>query len=77
MKRILEINDLRVSYGGIRALDGISLNVEPDLEHFGGIVPCGIREHGVTSLWDLGITATMDEVDAALRGCWGEVFEAS
>lgn len=53
---------------------GIALNVEPDLSHFGGIVPCGIREHGVTSLWDLGITATMDEVDAALRACWDEVF---
>jgi lipoyl(octanoyl) transferase len=53
---------------------GIALNVEPDLSHFGGIVPCGIREHGVTSLWDLGITATMPEVDAALRACWDEVF---
>ena len=53
---------------------GIGLNVEPDLSHFGGIVPCGIREHGVTSLWDLGVTATMDEVDAALKGCWDEVF---
>jgi lipoyl(octanoyl) transferase len=53
---------------------GIALNVEPDLEHFGGIVPCGIREHGVTSLWDLGLTVTMDEVDAALRACWVEVF---
>lgn len=46
---------------------GISLNVEPDLDHFGGIVPCGIREHGVTSLHDLGILASMDEVDAALK----------
>jgi lipoyl(octanoyl) transferase len=53
---------------------GLSLNVEPDLSHFSGIVPCGIREHGVTSLWDLGVTATMDEVDAALRSCWEEVF---
>jgi lipoyl(octanoyl) transferase len=53
---------------------GIALNVEPELEHFGGIVPCGIREHGVTSLVDLGIPVTMDEVDAALRSCWGEVF---
>lgn len=46
---------------------GISLNVEPDLDHFGGIVPCGIREHGVTSLHDLGVLATPDEVDAALK----------
>ncbi len=46
---------------------GISLNVEPDLSHFGGIVPCGIQEHGVTSLVDLGVPATMDEADEALR----------
>ncbi|WP_421995199.1 lipoyl(octanoyl) transferase LipB [Roseococcus sp.] len=53
---------------------GIALNVEPDLSHFGGIVPCGIAEHGVTSLHDLGILATMDEADAALMSAWGEVF---
>ena len=47
---------------------GISLNVEPDLEHFSGIVPCGVRDHGVTSLVDLGLTATMADVDLALRG---------
>ncbi len=48
-------------------LHGISLNVEPDLSHFSGIVPCGIREHGVTSLVDLGRVVTMEEVDQALR----------
>lgn len=53
---------------------GIALNVEPELSHFGGIVPCGIRDHGVTSLWDLGITATMDEVDMALKAAFDEVF---
>jgi len=53
---------------------GVALNVEPDLGHFGGIVPCGISQHGVTSLHRLGITATMEEVDAALMGAWGEVF---
>ena len=53
---------------------GIALNVEPDLGHFGGIVPCGIAEHGVTSLHALGILATMEEVDAALIGAWDEVF---
>jgi lipoyl(octanoyl) transferase len=53
---------------------GVALNVEPNLAHFGGIVPCGIREHGVTSLHALGITATMAEADAALRGAWNEVF---
>jgi lipoyl(octanoyl) transferase len=46
---------------------GISLNVEPDLAHYAGIVPCGIAEHGVTSLVDLGLPVGMDEVDAALR----------
>ena len=55
---------------------GISLNVEPDLDHFGGIVPCGIAEHGVTSLLDLGVTASMDEADAALKASFMRVFGA-
>lgn len=46
---------------------GLSINVEPDLDHFTGIVPCGITEHGVTSLVDLGLPVTMDDVDVALR----------
>jgi len=54
---------------------GIAVNVEPDLSHFDGIVPCGIEEHGVTSLWDLGITATIPEVDTALRTHFEAVFE--
>lgn len=45
---------------------GISINVEPDLSHFSGIVPCGIRDHGVTSLVDLGLPVTMSDLDAAL-----------
>ena len=53
---------------------GIALNVDPDLGHFAGIVPCGIRQFGVTSLHDLGIPATMEEADAALIGAWAEVF---
>ncbi|MFC7378864.1 lipoyl(octanoyl) transferase LipB [Brevundimonas sp. GCM10030266] len=53
---------------------GISLNVEPDLTHFGGIVPCGIQEHGVTSLVDLGVPATMDEADEALKVSFRRVF---
>lgn len=53
---------------------GISLNVEPDLDHFGGIVPCGITEHGVTSLVDLGVLATMDEADDALKSSFQGVF---
>lgn len=53
---------------------GLALNVEPDLSHFGGIVPCGIREHGVTSLRDLGVEASMADVDAALRRHWDGIF---
>lgn len=56
---------------------GISLNVEPDLSHFDGIVPCGIREHGVTSLVDLGLPVTMDEADSALRWGFETVFGAT
>jgi lipoyl(octanoyl) transferase len=55
---------------------GISLNVEPDLDHFSGIVPCGIAQHGVTSLVDLGVPATMDEADAALKTGFRRVFGA-
>ena len=53
---------------------GVSLNVDPTLAHFDGVVPCGIREHGVTSLRALGIQATMQEVDAALAACWPASF---
>lgn len=53
---------------------GVALNVEPDLAHFGGIVPCGIAEHGVTSLAALGLPVTMADADVALRDAWAEVF---
>ena len=53
---------------------GISLNVSPDLSHYDGIVPCGISEHGVTSLAALGKSASMTEVDVALKAAFGEVF---
>ena len=53
---------------------GISINVEPDLEHFSGIVPCGIAGHGVTSLFDLGITASISDVDNALIETFDDVF---
>lgn len=53
---------------------GISLNVEPDLSHFGGIVPCGVAEHGVTSLVDLGLPVTMPEVDSVLRASFERIF---
>jgi lipoyl(octanoyl) transferase len=53
---------------------GVALNVAPELDHFSGIVPCGIREHGVTSLHALGRRVSMAEVDAALRAAWPGVF---
>jgi lipoyl(octanoyl) transferase len=53
---------------------GVSINVNPDLSHFGGIVPCGIAEYGVTSLEDLGVQTSLDQLDRALKGCWGSVF---
>jgi lipoyl(octanoyl) transferase len=53
---------------------GISLNVDPDLDHFTGIVPCGVRGHGVTSLVDLGLPVTMADADLALRAAFEEVF---
>lgn len=55
-------------------LHGLSINLEPDLSHYDGIVPCGIAEHGVTSLAELGVTATMPELDMALREAFEEVF---
>lgn len=53
---------------------GISLNVDPELEHFSGIVPCGVRQHGVTSLTDLGLPVTMPDADVALRTAFEAVF---
>ena len=52
---------------------GLSINVEPDLSHFGGIVPCGITQHGVTSLIDLGLPVTMEDVDVALMSTFDRV----
>ncbi len=56
---------------------GISINVEPDLSHFDGIVPCGIRDHGVTSLVDLGLPVTMADLDAALMRTFDTAFGAA
>jgi lipoyl(octanoyl) transferase len=53
---------------------GISLNVEPELTHFDGIVPCGVSEHGVTSLVDLGLPLTMTDVDVVLRAEFERIF---
>jgi lipoyl(octanoyl) transferase len=56
------------------SLHGVALNVAPDLSHFSGIVPCGVLEHGVTSLADLGIDVSMAEVDLALKGSFQKIF---
>ena len=56
------------------AFHGIAVNVEPDLSHFDGIVPCGITGHGVTSLVDLGLPVTMADLDVALRRSFDAVF---
>lgn len=53
---------------------GICINVEPDLSHYDGIVPCGIAEHGVTSLVDLGLPITMEDLDVALQNSFKKVF---
>ena len=61
------------------SLHGIAINVEPDLSHFSGIVPCGVREqrYGVTSLVDLGLPVTMDDLDAALKAEFEPLFGVS
>mgnify|MGYP001584213262 CR=1 FL=1 len=53
---------------------GICINVEPDLSHYTGIVPCGISDHGVTSLVDLGLPVNMDDLDATLKKTWDKIF---
>ncbi len=71
--------DLKIAAIGVRitrwvSWHGVALNVAPTLEHFAGIVPCGIREHGVTSLQALGVSVGMDDVDQALRSCFVTIF---
>jgi len=53
---------------------GVSLNVDPDLSHFSGIVPCGVSDHGVTSLHDLGLPVTLADVDVALKKSFATLF---
>lgn len=74
-----DIAEDKIAAIGIRlrkwiSFHGISINVEPDLGHFEGIVPCGITKHGVTSLVDLGLPVTMDDVDVALQKSFGKIF---
>ena len=73
-------NEEKIAAIGVRVRQwityhGVALNVDPELEHYRGIVPCGISEHGVTSLAELGIAASMGEIDTALRRAFAEVFE--
>jgi lipoyl(octanoyl) transferase len=53
---------------------GIAINQEPDLTHYGGIVPCGVTDHGITSLVDLGLPVTMDDLDIAMKDAFEDVF---
>jgi lipoyl(octanoyl) transferase len=53
---------------------GLSINMDPDLSHFDGIVPCGVVEHGVTSFAELGLNATMAALDKALKASFGKIF---
>lgn len=74
------VHEDKIAAIGIRlrkwvSFHGISVNVEPDLDHFGGIVPCGITGHGVTSLVDLGLPVTMTDLDVALRHCFDLRFQ--
>jgi lipoyl(octanoyl) transferase len=54
---------------------GVAVNLDPNLDHFAGIVPCGIKDAGVTSLLDLGVRATMTDLDTAMIDAFEEVFE--
>ena len=56
---------------------GVSINVDPDLDHFSGIVPCGVQGHGVTSLVDLGLPVTMADLDLALKASFARSFGAA
>ncbi len=75
------VGDAKIGSIGIRlrrwvSFHGVSLNVDPDLEHFSGIVPCGLTDTPVTSLGALGIDADMSSVDAALRNAFEQAFDA-
>jgi lipoyl(octanoyl) transferase len=74
------VGEYKIAAIGVRvrrwvSYHGVSLNVNPDLSHYRGIIPCGIREYGVTSLAALGVDAPMDEVDAQLMRTFGTYFD--
>ncbi len=75
------IGEAKIAAIGVRvrrwvSYHGMAINIDPDLDHYRGIVPCGIAEHGVTSLAAFGISATVGDVDAALREAFAAVFAA-
>lgn len=75
----IPIREDKIAAIGIRlrqwvSMHGLAINVEPNLEHFTGIVPCGISQHGVTSLADLGLTVSMSDVDMALASTFNQFF---
>jgi lipoyl(octanoyl) transferase len=75
-------NEAKIAAIGVKlrrwiSFHGISINIEPDLTHFSGIVPCGISDHGVTSLVDLGLPVTMADLDAALMATFPRFFPES
>jgi lipoyl(octanoyl) transferase len=74
------IEEEKIAAIGVRlrkwiTLHGLSINLDPDLSHFQGIVPCGIKEHGVTSLVDLGLPVSMHDLDNALKKSFSKVFQ--
>jgi lipoyl(octanoyl) transferase len=74
-----EMREDKIAAIGVRVrrwvtFHGVSLNVDPDLTHFSGIVPCGVREHGVTSLADLGVPVPMADFDLAMKRAFAKVF---
>ena len=74
------VQEQKIAAIGVRlkkwiTLHGLSINLDPDLSHFQGIVPCGIKEHGVTSLVDLGLPVSMHDLDNALKKSFSKVFQ--
>ena len=74
------VQEQKIAAIGVRlkkwiTLHGLSINLDPDLSHFQGIVPCGIKEHGVTSLVDLGLPVSMLDLDNALKKSFSKVFQ--
>ena len=78
----LQLKEAKIAALGVRVQKwvtshGIAINLDPDLAHYAGIVPCGIREFGVTSMRRMGSAATMEELDAAVKASFERVFSSS